>query len=311
MSDLSAMESRVSEVPQYKSMMSLGQGRQQLGQSRLQAGATAESLNNLWQRYGQAMGGQASANSGGQSSFSGRKGALAANTQAGAGAGNQFVSYDYDYDYGGAGAAAGAGGLAGAGNRRFSQYYDYGNYGGVAGSRQYGGSGAGQLGQGYGGGYSPVSVVSGYGPSVCEDKGLNPFLVLATLAGAGLAFFIIYRQITTGGKRNLNPSVTEFFDQAASLLWSGEYKHRYIPILSAFPVSPLYTVPASCSLAQSGSDPLHTVTQLAPTPVRVRQLPSKLNTIDGRIYLIDDVSYFVETQYYLSGFKIPPSIILE
>ena len=85
-----------------------------------------------------------------------------------------------------------------------------------------------------------MSVVSGYGPSVCEDKGLNPFLVLAPLAGAGLAFFIIYRQITTGGKRNLNPSVTEFFDQAASLLWSGEYKHRYIPILSAFPVSPLY-----------------------------------------------------------------------
>ena len=79
-----------------------------------------------------------------------------------------------------------------------------------------------------GGGYSPVSVVSGYGPSVCEDKGLNPFLVLATLAGAGLAFFIIYRQITTGGKRNLNPSVTEFFDQAASLLWSGEYEHLSI-----------------------------------------------------------------------------------
>ena len=70
-----------------------------------------------------------------------------------------------------------------------------------------------------------MSVVSGYGPSVCEDKGLNPFLVLATLAGAGLAFFIIYRQITTGGKRNLNPSVTEFFDQAACLVWSGKYKH--------------------------------------------------------------------------------------
>ena len=234
MSDLSAMESRLSEVPQYKSMMS--QGRQQLGQSRLQAGAGAESLNNLWHRYGQGL-----ASSGGQNSFSGRKGALAANTQAGAGAGNQFVSYDYDYDYGaGAGAGAGAGGLAGAGNRRFSQYYDYSNYGGLAGSRQYGGSGQGQLGQGYGGGYSPVGVVSGYGPSVCEDKGLNPFLVLATLAGAGLAFFIIYRQITTGGKRNLNPSVTEFFDQAASLLWSGEYKHRYIPLLSAFQVSPLY-----------------------------------------------------------------------
>ena len=227
--DLSAMESRLSESPQYKSMMTLGQARQHgLGQSRLQG--QAESLNNLWYRYGQGTGGQAPGNSGGQSSFSGRKGALAGgNTQAGAG--NQFVSYDYDYDYG-AGGGAGAGGLAGAGNRRFSQYYDYNNYGGgLAGSRQHGGSG---LGVGYGGGYSPVSVVSGYGPGVCEDQGLNPFLVLATLAGAGLAFFIIYRQITTGGKRNLNPSVTEFLDHGASLLWSGEYKHRYIPLPSSF-----------------------------------------------------------------------------
>ena len=249
--DLSATESRLSEAPQYKTMMSLGARQQLLGQSRLQAGAaSAESLNNLWHRYGQQA---ALSNSGGQNTFSGRKGALAASTQAGAGAGNQFVSYDYDYDYGG---AAGAGGLAGAGNRRFSQYYDYGNYGGQAGSRQYGaGVGGSGLGQAYGGGYSPVSVVSGYGPSVCEDKGLNPFLVLATLAGAGLAFFIIYRQITTGGKRNLNPSVTEFFDQAASLLWSGEYKHRYIPLsLPSLPVSP---VPAS--LARSCSDPLLTV----------------------------------------------------
>ena len=252
--DLSAMESRLSDAPQYKSMMSLGQSRQQLlGQSRLQSqgAASAESLNNLWQRYGQT--------SGGQNSFSGRKGALGgASTQAGAGTNNQFVSYDYDYDYGGAGAGV-QGSLAGAGNRRFSQYYDYGNYGGQAGnSRQYGGSiGGSGLGQAYGGGYSPVSVVSGYGPSVCEDKGLNPFLVLATLAGAGLAFFIIYRQITTGGKRNLNPSVTEFFDQAASLLWSGEYKH--LSIHSSHCLSLLSFSCPCVSRPERGGDPLLTV----------------------------------------------------
>ena len=104
----------------------------------------------------------------------------------------------------------------------------YGGYGG--GNRNFGLSGGGQrLGSGYGGGgyaptgYSPVNVVSGYGPGVCEDKGLNPALVLATVAGAALAFFVIYRQVTSGGKRNLNPSVNDFVEHISNLAWSGEY----------------------------------------------------------------------------------------
>ena len=237
--DLEAMESRVgvggvSDAPQYKTMMSTmgaGAGQQRYGQSRLRGGA--ESLNNLWYQYGLA------ANNGqmGQNTFASRKGVAAggagggSNAGAGLGASNQFVSYDYDYgDYGAAAGGGGATNLGGAANRRFSQYanYDYPNYGGL--SRGYGASGAGAggvsgLGVGYGGGYSPVSVVSGYGPSVCEDKGLNPALVLATLAGAALAFFIIYRQITQGGKRNLSPTANDFIEHVSNLVWSGKSVH--------------------------------------------------------------------------------------
>ena len=229
--DLEAMESRVgvggvSDSPQYKSMMSAAAGQQRYGQTRLRGGAGggAESLNNLWYQYG--MGG--SNGQLGQNTFASRKGVAAGasnNNAAGGGGGgglgasNQFLSYDYDYgDYGGGSSSN----LGGAANRRFSQYvnYDYPNYGGL--SRQYGASGAGSgLGVGYGG-YSPVSVVSGYGPSVCEDKGLNPALVLATLAGAALAFFIIYRQITQGGKRNLSPTANDFIEHVSSLVWSGK-----------------------------------------------------------------------------------------
>ena len=112
-----------------------------------------------------------------------------------------------------------------------SGYGGYGganrNYGASGGAnRNYGGSGGG-AGGGYGGyastGYSPVNVVSGYGPGVCEDKGLNPALVLATVAGAALAFFVIYRQVTSGGKRNLNPTVNDFVEHIANVVWTGEY----------------------------------------------------------------------------------------
>ena len=65
--------------------------------------------------------------------------------------------------------------------------------------------------------------MSGYGPGVCEDKGLNPALVLATVAGAALAFFVIYQRVTSGGKRNLNPTVNEFLEHISSLAWTGEY----------------------------------------------------------------------------------------
>ena len=210
--DLEAVESRLlSEAPEYKKVM-------QAGGSRL--GQTASNLNNLWLQYGQNQALQYNSRKGlgsgsDQSTTSGQLGAA-------------YPDYDYaDYDYnlGGGfsgglaanrrqGGLGGLGGLGGYGN--LGQW----DYAGSALNRQYGGSG---LGVGYGGaGYSPVSLVSGYGPGVCEDKGLNPFLVLATVAGAALAFFVIYRQITTGGKRNLNPTANEFFEHVSSLVWSGE-----------------------------------------------------------------------------------------
>ena len=242
MSDLQAMESRlgvtgegVSDVPQYKQLMMSGLAGQQqrYGLSRLRgAGAGGDSLNNLWQQYGAAggagqygaagAGGQyggaggssqySGAGVGAQSNFASRNGALAGACNAASNQ-NQFASYDYA-DYGDYTNMANMGGA----NRRFGNYDVY-DYGGI--NRGYAGSSGSGLGVGYGG-YSPVSVVSGYGPSVCEDKGLNPALVLATLAGAALAFFIIYRQITTGGKRNLTPTPDEFLNYLANLVWSGE-----------------------------------------------------------------------------------------
>ena len=104
------------------------------------------------------------------------------------------------------------------------------------GASGFGNFGAGNVGlgrnSGYGGsgpsGYSAINVVSGYGPGVCEDRGLNPILVLATLAGAGLAFFIIFRQVTGGGKRTINPTVNEFLEHISNLFWSGKWS-RYFP----------------------------------------------------------------------------------
>ena len=48
-------------------------------------------------------------------------------------------------------------------------------------------------------GYSPVSVVSGYGQSTTEcDKGLNPLLTLITLAGAALGGYLVFNKLTAG-----------------------------------------------------------------------------------------------------------------
>merc|ERR1711997_7350 len=90
---------------------------------------------------------------------------------------------------------------------------------GGLGASGFGNYGAGNVGLGRNSGYSAINVVSGYGPGVCEDRGLNPILVLATLAGAALAFFIIYRQVTSGGKRTINPTVNEFLEHISNLFW--------------------------------------------------------------------------------------------
>ncbi len=70
-----------------------------------------------------------------------------------------------------------------------------------------------------GGGYDDrVTYVSGYGPSRCSDDGLNPFLVLITLAGAAVGFYFIYNKLTmiTGRKTG------DFFDNlVGDVIWAG------------------------------------------------------------------------------------------
>ena len=179
----------------------------------------------------------------GQNSFSQRSGCVAGMADTAA---NQIPAYTDYQDYGGVGASGvGAYGTANRRNQGFSGYGNYGNYGNVnrgmgyssprslggLGASGFGNYGAGNVGlgrnSGYGGsgpsGYSAINVVSGYGPGVCEDRGLNPILVLATLAGAGLAFFIIFRQVTGGGKRTIDPTVNEFLEHISNLFWSGKW----------------------------------------------------------------------------------------
>ena len=240
--DLLAMESRLNSgdlvagqseaVPNYNMQMyknMMQQGKTNLGQTRARllnqySNAVNSGLNNYAQLQGQNSLAQ------GQDSFAQRGGVAAGGAAMTSASAQQFPAYDYS-DYPSAVGASGGynrrqGGVSGYGN--IGMTGGYGGYGG--GNRNFGLSGGGQrLGSGYGGGgyaptgYSPVNVVSGYGPGVCEDKGLNPALVLATVAGAALAFFVIYRQVTSGGKRNLNPSVNDFVEHISNLAWSGEY----------------------------------------------------------------------------------------
>ena len=218
----------------YRNMMLAKQGQQHtLGQSR---------------QRGSQLGGVA------QNTFSQRSEAGLSDAAA-----NQIPAYTDYQDYGGVGASGvGAYGTANRRNQGFSSYGNYGNYGnmnrglgfssprslGGAGASGFGNYGAGNVGlgrnSGYGGsggGYSPINVVSGYGPGVCEDRGLNPILVLATLAGSALAFFIIYRQVTGGGKRTINPTVNEFLEHISNLFWSGKW--RLLSFLSPFKPQPL------------------------------------------------------------------------
>ena len=110
--------------------------------------------------------------------------------------------------------------------------YDYGTTGGSGVRRSNGltsGAGFGLTGlgaktSGYGGGssgYSPISVVSNYGPGACEDEGLNPALVLATLAGAAVAFYLIYTKLTgITGRKIQTDNIVPYI---ASLVLAGKY----------------------------------------------------------------------------------------
>jgi hypothetical protein len=112
--------------------------------------------------------------------------------------------------------AGGTGAGYGYGNNQWNNGYNTNSRGG------YGGGGSG-----YGGGYGPVNVLSG-GGAVCEDKGLNPTLVLLTLVGAAVAFAVLFRQVTLGGKkrkRNFNDEDDDsegFLASLGDLAWNGE-----------------------------------------------------------------------------------------
>ena len=208
----------------YRNMMLLSNSR--LGQSRAVNAAAALAAANK---------------AGGVLAGSNAAAAALGATGGGAAGGGGMLSTDYD-DYGGATAPATL-----VNNRRTATNYadnlglsGYGGGGGTTGllNRGYGGgvgSGYGGGGSGYGGGggYSPVNLASGYGPGVCEDKGLSPALVLATLAAAAVAFAVIYRQITSGGRKFKKPptSVQDYVDILADLIWSGEYFLSDDPLL--------------------------------------------------------------------------------
>ena len=113
----------------------------------------------------------------------------------------------------GFGGGMGIGGRAGnlGGNGLYGGLNGLAAAGGVDRSSGYGHSGGGGGGYGHGGGYTPINVLgSGYGSAVCEDEGLNPALVLATLVGSAVAFAVLFRQVTLGRrKRNFGGSAAE------------------------------------------------------------------------------------------------------
>ncbi len=87
-------------------------------------------------------------------------------------------------------------------------------------SSGYGGghSGYGSGHSGYGG---PVSVVSGYGPSQQCESGLNPLVVLLTLAGAAIGFYFIYIKLTMSGGRTFGGTGGNLVDSVADIMWIG------------------------------------------------------------------------------------------
>ena len=136
--------------------------------------------------------------------------AVGANAVGGTGSAN----FDYDYS------------ASQVPNRRFSNggLSSYSNVG-MTGAGGYGTTGLtrnGYGGSGSGYGYTPVSYATDYA-TTCEDKGLNPALVLATLAGAAVAFALIYRQVTIGRSLKAGPpTAKQFIDYLSDAVWSGE-----------------------------------------------------------------------------------------
>jgi len=106
----------------------------------------------------------------------------------------------------GAGAAGAGAGAAGAGTLSATDLTGAGGSLGTTGLTGLNNRGQGLLGLGSSGygvghsgiGYEPTSVVSGYGygPSQQCKTGLNPLLVLLTLAAAAAGFYFLYTKVT-------------------------------------------------------------------------------------------------------------------
>ena len=133
-------------------------------------------------------------------------------------------------------AAAGVGAAAAGSNAGSVSESDLNAEGGALGSAGLTGlnnRGQGLLGlgsSGYGGGghtgigYEPTSVVSGYGygPSQQCKTGLNPLLVLLTLAAAGAGFYFLYTKLTSlAGRKKREASESYHLDWIADLVFNG------------------------------------------------------------------------------------------
>ena len=162
-------------------------------------------------------------------------------------------SLDYDYSGisvnpanrriagGGIGISGYGGGVGATGGYNRGGAYGVGSgAGGMAFDRSsgYGGhSGGGHSGGGYGS-YTPINVISSGAGAVCEDEGLNPALVLGTLVGSALAFAVLFRQVTGGGRKRrefpAEDSISDGFDNTieyvADLLWQGrvQFLNKYL-----------------------------------------------------------------------------------
>ena len=83
--------------------------------------------------------------------------------------------------------------------------------------------GYGHSGSGYGGG-----VVSGYGPAISCQSGVNPLLALLTLAGAGLGFYFIYiKLINATGRKFGSHSFLQSFEDMADKIWIGMHSRLF------------------------------------------------------------------------------------
>jgi hypothetical protein len=132
----------------------------------------------------------------------------------------------------GAAEAGGGAAAAAAGSDSGSALSDLNAAGGGLGLTGLNNRGQGLLGlgsSGYGGGhsdggYEPTSVVSGYGygPSQQCKTGLNPLLVLLTLAAAAAGFYFIYTKLTSIAGRKKREAGDSFdLDWLADVVFTG------------------------------------------------------------------------------------------